>query len=535
MSATSGKHRHREGVRNKLSNRICVLGFKYVGVVACVSTVYRAVSKHAPTTQTLDRDYSRLFPSNSCGIPSHSRFDFFSRRDPLVERTVLESWLTKPVKRFSTVQNSGAYTNVAGPWFEHTNVCVDHVDHVKYFEGEDMKYRQNATFTGASKAGTPHRPIPFPWLRGPRSNDQLDDIAGYVEDSPVYVLKGKSLMLHCWRVHNNPHPLHYLFGYGAVLSVLFASSSEFETLDHVVFHQCPNPYQGGDFHKIIWEIILKESFAKKLFNSETRLYTTKSHQLLCMEHVEDNGWMDKQPYRSGPFLEGPPYMGADAQIFQTWKTRFAEYLEVCRPRAFAILEEQLLLDSHDTSPRIAIFQRQGDSRNGLRRFVNLLEVKTLARMYSKNVEAITVSAETKLEEIVSTFNSFDVLITPHGSQIVNLLFTIKPTKLAVVEVVGSCQHYAFQLWLQHRFVYTVSAGHRSPSHEIQTTIDACEAGRQTTPCGPICADQSNCGINETICNAHDLNGVILSSDLIVDIEKLRTDLELVMQQVRKFN
>ena len=64
-----------------------------------------------------------------------------------------------------------------------------------------------------------------------------------------------------------------------------------------------------------------------------------------------------------------------------------------------------------------MFKRHGDSRNGLRGFINLPEVKSLVREYTKNVEVIAVSAETKLEEIISTFNSFDVLITPHGSQI----------------------------------------------------------------------------------------------------------------------
>ncbi len=497
-----------------------LLGVKLIVVATYVSALYSEVSKSAHDDQ--------------CNIPIHRPFNLFIPADPLVDRTDLKSWRLNSENCHSSVTHYEAYTKSAGPWFEHTNVCVDHVDRIKYFEDDDASYERNATLFGACKAGIPHRPIPFPWKGESRRNELIENIVEYGENSPVYVLKGKTLLFHCWRVPNNPHPLHFLFGYGAVLSVLFAPVSEFKTVDHVVFHQCPTPDQGGDFHEVIWDILLKEAFAKRLFDSGTRLYTTTLQRLLCMENVRDNGWMDKQPYRPGPFSEGPPYMGADAHTFQVWEPRLIEYLEKCRPRANAALDTLSPYQHYDRSPRVAVFQRHGDSRNGLRRFVNLLEVQSLVREYTKNVEVITVSAETKLEEIISTFNSFDVLITPHGSQIVNLLFSIKTTKMAVVEVVGSCQHFQLSLWFGQRMIdYRISAGHRSPDSETQASIAFCEAHRNTTPCGPICADQSNCQINETKCNSLQLNGPILSTDLIVVIEKLRSDLERAIQYVLK--
>ncbi len=144
----------------------------------------------------------------------------------MVERTQLRSWYTLSGERWSSVTTFEAYTKAAGPWFEHSNVCVDHGDQIKYFENDDFDYRRNATLTGALK-GIPHRPKPFLWAGEPARNGRPADSSEYGGKSPVYVLKGKTLMLHCWRVQNNPHPLHFLFGYGALLSVLFAPASVF--------------------------------------------------------------------------------------------------------------------------------------------------------------------------------------------------------------------------------------------------------------------------------------------------------------------
>ncbi len=489
----------------------------------------RSTNKPHQTSGSLSNDEGVSFLALSEG-DNHIFFNAFDVDDQLLNHVTVKEWRGRTLRDPSNVERYEAYTGVAGPWFSHTNVCVNERDGIMYFDGESREYAKNARITGAAKAGLPYRPIPFPWSDKPGAHEN-GDAAEYSDDSGVFILLGQTLMVHCWRMYDGLNPLHFLFGYGAVFSILSAVQGDFETMDHVIFHQCPIPYTGGDFHKVLWEIVLKEALERRLFNPSTRFYTTTEKRLLCMENVRDNGWMDLQPYRPGPFSEGPPYMGADTRTFQYWKRKFVEYLKERRPAVLTILEEQIRKDLQLSSPRIVLYQRDGGSQNGKRQFTNLLEIESLVHEYTEKYEVITVNTGSKLEDIITIFNSFDIAIIPHGSHIVNFLFTVKPHKIAVIEVVGSCQHYALSLWLDHRMFYHISGGHKAPIPEIQAFIDSCEAIRETVPCGPNCKLATNCTESETTCTTEQLLNTILKSDLTVDNSKLRADLNRAIAEV----
>ena len=160
---------------------------------------------------------------------------------------------------------------------------------MKYLDDEGLRYKRSAYTTGAAKAGLPHRPTVFPWS----SRDVARELDGvevneYSDDSVVSVLNGRALMLHCWRQNHGTNPIHFMFGYGALLSVLANVAGRMETADHVIFHQCPTPRQGQDFHKVLWEVTLNLALKRGLFSTETRYYTTTAARLLCMENVRDN-------------------------------------------------------------------------------------------------------------------------------------------------------------------------------------------------------------------------------------------------------
>jgi hypothetical protein len=473
---------------------------------------------------------------------SSANFDRYYPDDDLARGMTVGDWLSEIKSSSSKVAKFSSYTAVAGPWYEHSNVCVDHLNNVKYFEGADLEYEKNAFEVGIFRFGVtdrpPHRPKAFPWSSRQVSRDVggVFGITEYGDDSLVTVLRGKTLMTHCWRQNHGINAAHFLFGYGTLFSILNTVKGQFETVDHVIFHQCPSPFLGGEFHMTVWEIVLNAAFDKKLFSAKTRFYTTTPTRLLCMENVRDNNWMDYEPFTSDfSKYDGPPFMGTDLHTWLRWKAKVIDYLKESRPIAFSTLQSQIKEDVPGKPLRVAVFQRQQiDSRNGVRQLINLDEVESLVREYTPIFHVVTVSRGSNLEEIIHIFNSFDILITPHGSQGTNLIFTVKPRKVAVIEVVGTCLgHYATN-WYRTIAYYHLSVGHRSPDARVQSYIDSCEANRNSSmQCGPICADKYDCSPDENICNEYQVFGHIQKSSLYVDVEKLRVTLELAMADVVK--
>ena len=117
-----------------------------------------------------------------------------------------------------------------------------------------------------------------------------------------------------------------------------------------------------------------------------------------------------------------------------------------------------------TSARIKVFQRTATVM--LRKFTNLDDVVKLAQTYTTvPVEVITINETSPIQEQIKLFNSFDVLITSHGSHLANGLFTTHPQTKAVVEIVAfvfdSVFYGNFNHWLGFSD-YIVSSGHLTP-------------------------------------------------------------------------
>eukprot|EP00127_Corallochytrium_limacisporum_P004349 Clim_evm32s158 gene=Clim_evmTU32s158 len=97
-------------------------------------------------------------------------------------------------------------------------------------------------------------------------------------------------------------------------------------------------------------------------------------------------------------------------------------------RAYLGLKED---PSHsvECNPRIKLVQRT-KSRNSARRFTNLDDViQLLNRLSSEPVQIVTTNSDMTVEEQAMQFQS-DILVTPHGSQVVNLLWA-HPSTVAV--------------------------------------------------------------------------------------------------------
>ena len=135
--------------------------------------------------------------------------------------------------------------------------------------------------------------------------------------------------------------------------------------------------------------------------------------------------------------------------------------------------------------RIAVFFRT-EGVNGLRNIDNMGEVLALVKKYDEYYTNLTVSKEDSLMTLLEKFNSFDVLITPLGSHLGNLLFTFSE-RTVVIELTSTCITRDGQRWLENRMKHIISSGHTPTDNKLRELADNCDRVR-----GDTCEEVSGC-------------------------------------------
>jgi hypothetical protein len=109
--------------------------------------------------------------------------------------------------------------------------------------------------------------------------------------------------------------------------------------------------------------------------------------------------------------------------------------------------------------RIHVFKRT--EGRGVREFVNLDEVVALAQTYTfLPIEVVTINSTTPVRVQATLFRAFDLLITSHGSQIANIIFT-DPEHTGIIEVLPVVRDRAFANNARDAgfLSYVISTGH----------------------------------------------------------------------------
>jgi hypothetical protein len=127
--------------------------------------------------------------------------------------------------------------------------------------------------------------------------------------------------------------------------------------------------------------------------------------------------------------------------------------------------------------RIHLFERSSGS--SLRKFTNLEQVRAvLANFTSVPISVVTMNETTPLAEQIAAFRAFDVLVTSHGSQLANIIFS-DPGTTAIIEILSVVRDLSF--WrnaVDANFTsYAVSTGH-TPVAVSQHPNVVCEEGRK---------------------------------------------------------
>ena len=124
-----------------------------------------------------------------------------------------------------------------------------------------------------------------------------------------------------------------------------------------------------------------------------------------------------------------------------------------------------------TNARIVIYQRT--ETNSPRSFVNLNEVVVFVQQYTTvPVKVISTTEKHAIQEQIRLFNSFDILLTVHGSHLSNGIYTMRPYAKAVIEIAPFLfdpiyfKNYNNDLGFAE---YIVSTGHLTPRASATNT------------------------------------------------------------------
>jgi len=206
----------------------------------------------------------------------------------------------------------------------------------------------------------------------------------------------------------------------------------------VFLHQCPNPYKSNwKWGKFVSEVIYKKMENSMMLKSN---YSVMIHrgsespvdETLCFDDIYFS-------VRSGHWIQGIENTLAFRRDTAKLVGEPQEALKIFeRPTEITSTSVQDYCPRSEgkskTSARIKLYQRTESATP--RTIVNLKEVLEILQSFTTvPVEVITTTEKMPIEVQIKIFNSFDILVTTHGSHLANGLFTVHPYTKAVVEIV----------------------------------------------------------------------------------------------------
>lgn len=307
--------------------------------------------------------------------------------------------------------------NVAG-FYHGRNVCLR--------GNEDGIHFKNSSIFGYYKPTS---------LTNPMNFKSMEECAG----TRIKYLKGTSYISNCWRRwSDDTNPAHWAMKLGILFFLANDTNPKYfmSKIDRLVFHQCANPFHSN------WE------WGIALWNITLAAFITRHNPIVF--------WTE------GNIPRGDHYSGDTYYCFEDafWDVRYGTWILEESREAWSIAVSQffpLIQQNKEKDPCIAIFER----RDGfaLRQFENIGELRKLVGLYTNHpVQIISVDKNTSIREQVSIFNSFDILITSHGSHLANILFSIR--KVTIIEVVSCTSDMVF--WNNAKILgikYVISSGH----------------------------------------------------------------------------
>ena len=317
-----------------------------------------------------------------------------------------------------------------------------------------------------------------------------------IQLNPVY-FANSTLFTNCNRQHSfayNPSAfmmkLGFFYELGSCLLKNFGRQKVFKNdlmlpFKQIFMHQCPNPDSSNwSWGKSTWRVIEKKLQEAMLFQDNRTFVMRRGNEaskeeLLCFEDlymsVRSNKWLQgidnmisfrrEAAQTTGEPEEAKRIQEQPVDISKALPSGQGTYQAYCN-RAYSSMVgagQKPAENIKPTSARIKIYQRT--DTNAPRSFVNLDDVKSFVQQYTtKPVDVVTTTEKQTIQEQIRTFNSFDILLTVHGSHLTNGIYTMKPHTKAVIEIAPFLfDNVYFKNYNELGFAeYIASTGHLTP-------------------------------------------------------------------------
>ena len=380
----------------------------------------------------------------------------------LVQSYTLSDWINRSDAKMQRVQYSATsiLKDEAHLWYRHENICVNDLDGTWFFPRNSIGYEQQVTQLKLDLQTAAFRPT--------RMNVSEEAVRGKI----VYHLPGKSLLVQCFR-NPSPNPFHFTFMITKLFVFFYSRKSHIKPLDFIVLHQCGEPTLLGKTNLMLWNFVMQFGMDKGHLDAGTKYFPTSVAAPTLASRLDHFFCMDS----------------VEVQYDLFWLT--SQALSEMREKILEHIEEELVESEHVaratdlhqaghfggetgesdcvSSLRLAIYERHGGSRL----LTNKEDIFTLFREFSNHTKIISISGDTSVDEVYKQFNSFDVLVTPHGSHMANLIFT-RSKRFAVIEIVGrdfwspASERLFWQPVIPY---YDMSFPHDSTDPSVQKLID----------------------------------------------------------------
>jgi len=344
----------------------------------------------------------------------------------------------------------------------------------------------------------------------------------------VRAVQGVTLMCNCWRQNpsstNSMHMLHqvvHMFELGSIHArqkeTMAIRNTSLPFFQHLALHQCPSHTSLTDgkwaMGTFLWSIVRDTLARTGLWLGESPSSRTGRSSVVDLSHRSDwtcfeDLYLDRRFGSMAPMRSLAP----------AWQAYVLETVGIQGPHLTDGPDLPRIRERcNDRRMRIHIFQRkQGDGRSGDRAFRNLADVVLLAQNFTEErIQVVTTDGGMHPREQAGIFRGFDILITPHGSHLMNMLF--QPPYTGIIEVAPVDHDPVFskgarQLGIQS---YRFSTGHQpacppdtmAPEPLFEESLEI------------NCTYDSEDGLGWTCPRALSFQYVVC--DMVVDIEKLR--------------
>ena len=339
-------------------------------------------------------------------------------------------------------------------WYVHENVCVSGVDGTPLYKPDSQYQLSLSKFQLNSTDVTP----PF----RPRAISEIVLEAS----TPFTWLAGSTVVVQCWQLAKGVrNPVHFLFAYGKLFELFQRGKRPFK-VDVVILHQCTDPIDAGPFFRMIRDVVYESGLRHGYVNTNTKFISIPAFEtstLFCAAEMYVE--------HSLAFFNGGKNQVEDMKLEISQLISTTDKIGLFPTTSELGVRRQSL--ECRSSLRFGVYTRPETDVNR-REITNRDAVMSVIQRFSTH-RAIDVSVleNESVEDTFRKFNSFDILVTTHGSHLTNFLFTA--VKFAVVEITAidwMPAAYERSVWSALIPNLYVCFPHNSSDRATQAIIDA---------------------------------------------------------------